>query len=505
MEKYVIAIDQGTSSSRAVIFDSKMAVIAIAQKEVTSYYPHDGWVEQDANEIFASVKECVIAAVEKAGIQFDQIESIGITNQRETTVVFDRTTQQPVYKAIVWQSRQTDQICEQLKIQGYQQLFTEKTGLVIDPYFSATKIKWILDNVPQAREKAEQGNLAFGTIDTWLLFKLTGGKVHATDHTNASRTLIYNIYDLCWDRELLSFLGIPKSMLPTVKNSSGYFGTTAQEVMNGMEVPILSMVGDQQASLFGHGCFNGGMVKNTYGTGCFLLMNTGSKPIKSQKGLLTTIAWSLDGEVSYALEGSVFVAGSAIKWLQKGLGLFKDPRLTSEMAAGLRDNENVYFVPAFVGLGAPYWNYQSRGLVVGITGATTKNTFVRAALEALAYQTKDVLDVMVQESATAIQVLKVDGKVTDNDFLMQFQADILQSEVAKARIEETTALGAALLAGVASGFYPRGRLLQEQLKSPKNFKPLLEPKKAQQYYQGWKNAVATCVFHSQFYDRSSQT
>ncbi|MDD3026470.1 MAG: glycerol kinase GlpK [Erysipelotrichaceae bacterium] len=504
MNKYVIAIDQGTTSSRVVIFDSKMAVVAIAQKEVASHYPHDGWVEQDANEIFASVRECIFAAIEKADIKMEQIESIGITNQRETTVVFDRSTQQPVYNAIIWQSRQSDQICHQLKEQGYQELFQEKTGLVIDPYFSATKITWILDNVAGAREKALAGDLLFGTVDSWLLYKLTNGAVHATDFTNASRTLIFNIYDLQWDRQLLEILDIPETMLPEVKNSSGYFGTTAGAVMNGLTVEIRSLVGDQQASLFGHGCFQSGMVKNTYGTGCFLLMNTGGKPIRSSNGLLTTIAWSLDNEVTYALEGSVFVAGSAIKWLQRGLELFAKPQSTSAMATAIKDNENVYFVPAFVGLGAPYWNYQSRGMIVGITGATTKNTFVRSALEALAYQTRDVLEVMVQESGIDIKVLKVDGKVTDNDFLMQFQADILQTEVVKAPIAETTALGAALLAGLATGYYPVGKMLDERIPGQIRFQPQLSEVKAARYYQGWKNAVATCVYHSQFYDRDSQ-
>ncbi len=504
MEKYVIAIDQGTTSSRVVIFDSNRAVVAIAQKEVTTSYPHDGWVEQDAGEIFASVRECIFAAIEKAGIEFSLIESIGITNQRETAVVFDKVTGQPVYNAIIWQSRQSDRICEKLKDEGHEKLFKDKTGLVIDPYFSATKIKWILDNVPGARGKAEAEELLFGTVDTWLLYRLTDGAVHATDFTNASRTLVFNIYDLQWDSELLGILDIPLSMLPVVKDSSGYFGTTSKEIMNGLEVDIMAMAGDQQASLFGHGCFQSGMVKNTYGTGCFLLMNTGSNPIKSQKGLLTTIAWAIDGKVNYALEGSVFVAGSAIKWLQKGLGLFEKPGQTSEMANRINDNENVYFVPAFVGLGAPYWNYQSRGLIVGLTGATSKNTFVRAALEALAYQTRDVLDVMVFESGIDIRMLKVDGKVTGNDFLMQFQADILQTEVIRAQIAETTALGAALMAGMATGFYRIGQHLDEQATRQSKFVPLMTQEKAAMYYRGWKNAVATCIYHSQFFDRDTQ-
>ncbi len=500
MKEYIMAIDQGTTSTRVIIFNQSMDVVEIAQKEIRSFYPEDGWVEQNPEEIWQSVLDCADQVLRKSGLTIKEIRSIGITNQRETTVVFDRNNHKPVYNAIVWQSRQSENVCQRLKDENHENTFKDKTGLLIDPYFSGTKVRWILDKIADSNMEVNQDDLLFGTIDTWILYNLTGGKVHATDCTNASRTLLYNIYDLCWDEQLLEILDIPLNMMPEVKDSGASYGTTAKDVFFNGEIPITAIMGDQQASLFGHGCFQAGMAKNTYGTGCFMLMNTGTKPVKSTNGLITTIAWSIDGEVNYALEGSVFVAGNAIKWLKQGLELFDSPAITNLWASELESNENVYFVPAFVGLGAPYWNDKARGIIVGITQATTKKTLTRATLESLAYQNKDILDVMVAESGIAINSLKVDGKVTDNDFLMQFQADILKIVVNRARVAETTALGAAMMAGLQSGFFRDFEHMIQNLAPGKTFTPRMADELVVELYRGWQKAVRTCIYQTREMD-----
>lgn len=495
MEKYILAIDQGTTSSRAIIFDKHTNIVTSVQKEFTQYFPKPGWVEHDANEIWLSVIAVYMEAVTKSEIKPEQIAGIGITNQRETTVVWDRNTGIPIYHAIVWQSRQTSAICDELKANGYDEIIRKKTGLLIDPYFAGTKVKWILDHVEGARKKAENGELMFGTIDSWLIWKLSGQSAHVTDFSNASRTLLYNIYDLKWDEELLDIMDIPKSMLPEVKSSSEVYAKTAPYHFFNQEVPIAGVAGDQQAALFGQACFQPGMAKNTYGTGCFMLMNTGLEPTKSKNGLLTTIAWGIDGKVTYALEGSVFVAGSAIQWLRDGLEMVHTAPESESVAAEVEDSEGVYIVPAFVGLGAPYWEDRARGAVFGLTRGTTKAHFVRATLESLAYQSRDIIDAMIKESGIPLKKLKVDGGAVKNNLLMQFQSDILNVDVERPTLNETTALGAAYLAGLAVGFWKDKEELISNYRVDKTFEPNMDEEIVKEKYDGWKRAVkSTCAF-----------
>lgn len=495
MKKYVMSIDQGTTSTRAVLIDRDGNIAASNQREYTQYFPHSGWVEHNANEIWSSVLSVVAGVMIENGITPAEIDSIGITNQRETTVVWNKHTGLPVHNAIVWQSRQTADICFDLKNRGYESLFKEKTGLVIDPYFSGTKVKWILDNVEGAREKAENGDLLFGTIDSWIIWKFTEGAQHVTDYTNASRTLLYNIYDLKWDDELLSILQVPKTMLPEVKSSSEIYGYTTKSHFFGYNIPIAGIAGDQQAALFGQTCFDEGDAKNTYGTGCFLLLNTGTEPTTSDNGLLTTIAIGIDGQVNYALEGSIFVAGSAIQWLRDSLEFFQDSKVSEQYAQQVESSEGVYVVPAFTGLGAPYWDSEARGAMFGLSRGATKAHISRATLEAVAYQTKDVLDAMQLDSNIVIDCLHVDGGASANNFLMQFQADILNAKVERPKILESTALGAAYLAGLASGFFESKEELKKLSKTDSTFTPLMKDDKRAALYNGWKNAVrATQIF-----------
>ena len=494
-KKYIIAIDQGTTSNRALIFDKDTNIIGSAQREFEQIFPQPGWVEHNANDIWAGVLAVLVEALTTANISAEEIAGIGITNQRETTVVWDKHTGLPIYNAIVWQSRQTSDICHSLKAAGHEELFYSKTGLTIDAYFSATKIRWILDNVSGAREKAKNGDLLFGTIDSWLIWKLTDGKVHVTDYSNASRTMIYNIYDLCWDKELLEILDIPENILPKVCPSSQIYGYTAASNFFGQEVPISGVAGDQQAALFGHACFEPGMAKNTYGTGCFMLMNTGSKPIPSKNGLLTTIAWGLGGKVDYALEGSIFVAGSAVQWLRDGLGIIAHAEETQSLAASVDSTDGVYFVPAFVGLGAPYWDDGARGAIFGLTRGTKKEHIVRATLESMAYQTKDVLDAMCKDSEISLFSLRVDGGAAANDFLMQFQCDMLNTSVIRPVIKETTALGVAYLAGLAVGFWKDMDDIKNHWKLDTKFFPKMKDEKRDALYTSWKKAISsTCSF-----------
>ncbi|WP_394121481.1 glycerol kinase GlpK [Planococcus donghaensis] len=486
---YILSIDQGTTSSRAVLLNHKGEIFETAQQEFQQFFPKPGWVEHDANEIWTSVLACVAEVLRKSDVDPSRIAGIGITNQRETTVVWDRHTGKPIYKAIVWQSRQTDGICNDLKEQGLNELFRKKTGLLIDAYFSGTKVKWILDNVEGAREKADNGDLMFGTIDSWLVYKLSGGKTHVTDYSNASRTLMYNIYDLEWDQELLDILTVPKSMLPEVRQSSEVYANTVDYHFFGHEVPIAGMAGDQQAALFGQACFEKGMAKNTYGTGCFMLMNTGEEGVVSEHGLLTTLAWGVDGKVEYALEGSIFVAGSAIQWLRDGLQIIANAPESEDYAMQVDSTEGVYMVPAFVGLGTPYWDTDARGAVFGLTRGTTKAHFIRATLEALAYQTKDVVDVMIEDAGIELKTLRVDGGAVGNDLLMQFQSDILDVPVERPMIQETTALGAAYLAGLAVGFWKDKEEIAQQWKIDKTFTRDMPAEKSEELYEGWKNAV----------------
>jgi glycerol kinase len=492
-EKYILALDQGTTSSRAILFDKKGGIVHTSQKEFKQYFPKSGWVEHNANEIWSSILAVIASVLSEKNIEAEQIEGIGITNQRETTVVWDKNTGIPVYNAIVWQSRQTAEICDQLIAAGHNDTFRDKTGLLIDAYFSGTKVKWILDNVEGAREKAVRGDLLFGTIDTWLVWKLSGGKVHVTDYTNASRTLMYNIYDLKWDEELLKLLDVPASMLPEVKSSSEIYGHTDNIHFFGHKAPIAGIAGDQHAALFGQTCFESGMVKNTYGTGCFMLMNTGEKAVKSEHGLLTTIAWGIDGKVEYALEGSIFVAGSAIQWLRDGLRMFRDSADTEQYAVRVESTEGVYVVPAFVGLGAPYWDSDVRGAVFGLTRGTSKEHFIRATLESLAYQTKDVLDAMEADSGITLKTLRVDGGAVRNDFLMQFQSDLLNVPVERPVINETTALGAAYLAGLAVGFWQDRSEIKNHWQLDQSFEPKMEQSQRDELYAGWQKAVKAAM------------
>ena len=491
MKKYIMAIDQGTTSSRAILFDEKGQIAYSAQKEFNQYFPHPGWVEHDANEIWLSVLSVMGEVMVISGADPSSIAGIGITNQRESTVIWDKKTGLPVYHSICWQSRQSADIAQSLSDKGYEEKIRDKTGLLIDPYFSATKIRWILDNVPGVKEKALRQELLFGTMDTWLVWKLTGGKVHVTDYSNASRTMLYNIHTLNWDEELLSLLDIPESLLPEVADSSKIYGKTTPYTFFGEEVPISGIAGDQQAALFGQGCFLPGMAKNTYGTGCFLLMNTGDKPVNSTNGLVTTLAWGINNKVEYALEGSIFVAGSAIQWLRDGLQIITKASQSQELALKLKDNEGVYLVPAFVGLGAPYWDDKARGAIFGLTRGTNRNHIARAALEALAYQTKDVLTAMEKDSGLTLKALKVDGGAVANDFLLQFQADILDLPIIRGKVLETTAFGAALLAGLAVGFYkdPEELIAAKQIDC--QFVPQMADEERNRLYAGWKNAVAT--------------
>jgi len=491
--KYILALDQGTTSSRAILFDKEGEIFHSAQREFKQYFPHSGWVEHNPHEIWSSILAVMAEVLSEKNITAKHIAGIGITNQRETTVVWDKTTGSPVYNAIVWQSRQTAEICEELRESGYNDLFRDKTGLLIDAYFSGTKVKWILDNVEGAREKADRGDLLFGTIDTWLIWKLSGGKEHVTDYSNASRTLMYNIYNLEWDQELLDILGVPASMLPEVKSSSEIYGYTDEVHFFGQATPIAGIAGDQQAALFGQACFESGMVKNTYGTGCFMLMNTGEKAVKSDNGLLTTIAWGIDGKVEYALEGSIFVAGSSIQWLRDGLRMLRTSAESEGYAEKVASTEGVYVVPAFVGLGTPYWDSDVRGAVFGLTRGTEKEHFIRATLESLAYQTKDVLDAMESDSGITLKKLRVDGGAVENNFLMQFQSDLLNVPVERPVINETTALGAAYLAGLAVGFWKDRSEIASHWHLDRAFEPDMEQADREKLYTGWQKAVNAAI------------
>lgn len=489
---YLLALDQGTTSSRAILFTASGEVVAVSQKEFTQIYPRAGWVEHNPAEIWTTQLQVAQRVLQKSGVHPREVAAIGITNQRETTVVWDRRTGQPVCNAIVWQDRRTAPICDDLKKRGWEQQVKQHTGLVIDAYFSGTKVKWILDNVPDARENAEQGNLLFGTIDTWLMYKLTGGAVHATDYSNASRTMLFNINTLQWDTQLLNELNIPASMLPDVRNSCSAFGAALPEFFGGIAIPICGVAGDQQAALFGQACFEEGMAKNTYGTGCFMLMNTGSRRIESKSGLLTTIAWGLEGNVTYALEGSVFIAGAAIQWLRDGLKLIDDAADTEYFAQKVPDSGGVYVVPAFTGLGAPYWDMYARGAIFGLTRGTKKSHIIRATLEALAYQTADVLNAMLADVGSSGLTLRVDGGASANNFLMQFQADILNAPVQRPLVIETTALGAAYLAGIQAGLFTPHQIAQ-QWQHNAVFSPNMTGNDRQKLYAGWQKAVSRCL------------
>ncbi|HEX6594244.1 MAG TPA: glycerol kinase GlpK [Bacillota bacterium] len=493
--KYMMALDQGTTSSRAILFNQKGEIVETSQKEFEQFYPHPGWVEHDANEIWTSILSCIANVLRKANIEPHQVAGIGITNQRETAVVWDKQTGKPIYRAVVWQSRQTADICEELIEAGHREQVREKTGLLIDPYFSGTKVKWILDHVKGARELAENGDLLFGTMDTWLVYKLSGGKIHVTDYSNASRTMMFNIHNLEWDEQLLEMLTVPKCMLPEVRSSSEVYAHTVDYHFFGEEIPIAGIAGDQQAALFGQACFEKGMAKNTYGTGCFMLMNTGEKAVSSKHGLLTTIAWGINGKVEYALEGSIFVAGSAIQWLRDGLHFFENSSESETFAIRVESTDGVYMVPAFVGLGTPYWDSDARGAVFGLTRGTTKEHVIRATLESLAYQTKDVLDVMIKDSGIDLKALRVDGGAVKNNFLMQFQSDLLGVPVERPVIQETTALGAAYLAGLAVGYWDDVDEIARQWQHEQTFTPEMTVDKRETLYAGWKKAIeATRVF-----------
>lgn len=492
MSKYIMALDQGTTSSRAIIFDNGGNIVSTAQKEFTQIYPKAGWVEHDPLEIWETQSAVAREVLDKSGIGACDIAAIGITNQRETTVVWDKETGRPIYNAVVWQCRRTAPICDALKEKGLEASIREKTGLVADAYFSGTKIKWILDNVVGARERAERGELLFGNIDTWLIWNLSGGKVHITDYSNASRTMLYNIRALKWDEDILKELQIPAAMLPEVKPSSCVYGYTEKELF-GAEIPIGGAAGDQQSALFGQACFKAGMAKNTYGTGCFMLMNTGEKLVESKKGLLTTIAWGLDGKVEYALEGSIFAAGAAVQWLRDELKIIDSAAASEQMAAAVQDTNGVYIVPAFVGLGAPYWDMYARGAIMGLTRGTGRNHIVRATLESIAYQTRDVLEAMQEDSGIKLQSLKVDGGAVVNNFLMQFQADILGVPVVRPVVTETTALGAAYLAGLALGYWSGKGEISKKWNIDRTFTPEMETEAKEQKYKGWKKAVSRAL------------
>lgn len=485
MKDYILSIDQGTTSSRALVFDRNANIVGIGQEEFTQHFPQPGWVEHDPEEILSSQWNAIRAAITAAGITAADIAAIGITNQRETTVVWDKATGKPVHNAIVWQDRRTAAICEALKAAGHEHAIRAKTGLVVDAYFSGTKLKWILDQGPGLRERAARGELCFGTVDTWLIWKMTGGKVHATDYSNASRTLMYNIHDLGWDAQLLDMLDVPAAVLPEVRDSSGGYG--AMDI-DGHSIPIMGVAGDQQAALFGQACFAPGMAKNTYGTGCFMLMNTGHAAFASKAGLLTTIAWGLNGNVEYALEGSIFIAGAAVQWLRDGLKIIGSAPESEAKAQEVEDTAGVYVVPAFAGLGAPYWDMYARGAIFGLTRGTEQGHIVRATLESLAYQTRDVLGAMEADAGLPMQALRVDGGATANDFLMQFQADILGVQVERPTVLETTALGAAYLAGIACGLWEKSQIA-ENWQRERLFEAEMPEAAREKKYKGWKKAV----------------
>ena len=488
MSKYIMALDAGTTSNRCILFDEKGEICSIAQKEFTQYFPKPGWVEHDANEIWSSQLGVAVEAMAKLGIGADDIAAIGITNQRETTIVWDKSTGEPVYNAIVWQCRRTSEYCDTLKDKGLTDKFREKTGLIIDAYFSGTKLKWILDNVEGVRERAEKGELLFGTVETWLIWKLTKGKAHVTDYSNASRTLLFNIKDLTWDKEILEELNIPESMLPEPKPSSYVYGYSDASFF-GKEIPISGAAGDQQAALFGQTCFNPGEAKNTYGTGCFMLMNTGETPVYSNNGLVTTIAWGLDGKVNYALEGSIFVAGASIQWLRDELRIIESAADSEYMAKKVKDTNGCYVVPAFTGLGAPYWDQYARGTIVGLSRGVNKYHIIRATLESIGYQVNDVLHAMKADSGIDLAALKVDGGASANDFLMQFQSDIINAPVKRPSCVETTAMGAAYLAGLAVGYWNSKEDVIKNWAVDKIFSPIMGEDERERKIKGWNKAV----------------
>ena len=487
MKKYIIALDQGTTSSRAMVFDHEGTIVASAQKELTQFYPRPGYVEQDPLEIYASQSGVLAEVMAKGDLSPEEIAGIGISNQRETTILWEKDTGRPVYNAIVWQCRRTAEICEELKAAGHEDYIRENTGLLIDAYFSGTKIKWILDHVPGLRERAEKGEILFGTVDSWLIWKMTGGAVHVTDYTNASRTMLYNIRTLCWDQHILDILGIPACMLPKVRNSSEIYGTAN---LSGVPVPIAGVAGDQQAALFGQTCFDKGDAKNTYGTGCFLLMNTGSELCISKHGLVSTIAIGLNGTVSYALEGSVFVGGAVVQWLRDEMRFIVSAKDSEYFAASVEDNGGVYVVPAFTGFGAPHWDMYARGAIFGLTRGSNRSHIIRAALESVAYQTKDVLDAMIQDIGAPITSLRADGGASANNFLMQFQSDIIGCPVARPRSAESTALGAAYLAGLAVGFWSGLDELRQNVQIDRTFEPAMDEEIRSKLLHGWNKAVS---------------
>ncbi|MBQ1953252.1 MAG: glycerol kinase GlpK [Alistipes sp.] len=488
MEKYILSLDQGTSSSRAIVFDHKGQIRSMAQREFTQIFPRSGWVEHNPHEIWSSQASVIAEAITSIGIDGSNIAGIGITNQRETTIVWDSETEEPIYNAIVWQDRRTSEYCDQLKAEGKTEFIRERTGLIIDAYFSATKVKWILDNVPGARERAQKGKLMFGTVDTWLIWRLTRGEVHVTDVSNASRTMLFNIHTLKWDEELLALFDIPLSMMPEVRSSSEVYGHTKTTIF-AHRVPIAGIAGDQQAALFGQMCVEPGAVKNTYGTGCFLLMNSGEKPIDSKNNLLTTIAWKIGDKVNYALEGSIFVGGSVVQWLRDGLGVIRSSGEVEALAASVPDTAGVYFVPALTGLAAPYWDQYARGSISGISRGTTAAHIARAALEGIAYQTYDIVDAMQRDSGIKLCELKVDGGAARNNLLMQFQSDILSTRVIRPEVTETTALGAAYLAGLAVGFWGSLDEIRQQWQAERVFEPMAEAEDVEQRIEGWHDAV----------------
>jgi glycerol kinase len=492
MKQYILSLDQGTTSSRAIIFDQQGAIIAVAQKEFTQIFPQPGWVEHDPNEIWSTQLGVAAEAISQAGLTVENIAAIGITNQRETTVVWERATGKPIYNAIVWQDRRTAAFCDELKRKQLDKVIQQKTGLVIDAYFSATKVKWILDNVAGAREKADKGELCFGTIDTWLLWNLTKGQIHATDVSNASRTMLCNIHTLQWDGELEKIFTVPGNMLPQIRSSSEVYGHT-QNILSAKNIPIAGIAGDQQSALFGQLCTQPGMVKNTYGTGCFMLMNTGEKPVASKNNLLTTVAWKVNGITHYALEGSVFIAGAVVQWLRDGLGIIQKSADVEALAAKVETNDGVYVVPAFTGLGAPHWNQDARGIITGLTRGSNASHIARAALESIAYQTMDVLKAMEADSGISIKELRVDGGATANDLLMQFQSDILNTKVLRPTVTETTALGAAYLAGLAVGYWKSVEEIQQQWQIDKTFTPNMDDDKRNSLCNGWQKVVKTAL------------
>lgn len=487
--EYILVIDQGTTGSAAFIFDEEGQIVSSADCEICQIYPQPGWVEHDPEEIFRTSVAVAQEALQKAGVTAARVKGMGITNQRETTVVWDRRTGEPVSNAVVWQCRRTAHLCEELKEKGMNQTIRDKTGLVIDAYFSATKLRWILDNIPDGQRRAQQGDLLFGTIDSWLVWKLTGGAVHVTDYSNASRTMLFNIHTLQWDRELLAALDIPEAVLPQVVPSSQVYGETAAGLFGDSSVPLSGIAGDQQAALFGQACYDAGMAKNTYGTGSFILLNTGARPVLSQKGLVTTVAWGLDGKIAYAMEGSIFITGAAVQWLRDGLGLIRSAAESETLARSVPDNGGVYFVPALVGLGAPYWDMYARGTIVGLTRGTTRGHIARATLESIAYQVRDVVEVMTDEAGLRVPLLRVDGGGTANSLLMQFQADVLGVPIQRAAVAEITALGVAYLAGLAVGLWRDTTELARLWQSAETYEPKMSADQREALYAGWKRAV----------------